>query len=84
MSWPAAAGEDGGVVTVAVGVALRCTLTLEVAFPFKSHGTLGYAGLMQELLRQWRTLLSGAVCAASERAERRRGSERERARASEQ
>lgn len=32
---------------------MRRTLTLEVAFPFKSHGTLGYARLMQELLRQW-------------------------------
>ncbi len=35
------------------GVGMRRTLTLEVAFPFKSHGTLGYARLMQELLRQW-------------------------------
>ncbi len=32
---------------------MRRTLTLEVAFPFKSHGTLWYARLMQELLRQW-------------------------------
>lgn len=32
---------------------MRRTLTLEVAFPFKSHGTLRYARLMQELLRQW-------------------------------
>lgn len=32
-------GNGGGS-----GRELRCTLTLQVAFPFKSHGTLAHAG----------------------------------------
>uniref|UniRef100_A0AAV2LY91 Uncharacterized protein n=1 Tax=Knipowitschia caucasica TaxID=637954 RepID=A0AAV2LY91_KNICA len=40
-------------------------LTQEVAFPFKSPIPHRYAELMQDLLRQWGTLLSCAVCAAS-------------------